>query len=66
MARDVQEEDIYVRTHEVCKFSLLFQFLAQLNPVIAGLSRARSARGTEPHTYVRTYVRTRLQIVRVG
>ena len=34
MARDVQEEDIYVRTHEVCKFSLLFQFLAHLNPVI--------------------------------
>ena len=28
MARDVQEEDIYVRTHEVCKFSWLFQFLA--------------------------------------
>ena len=34
MARDVQEEDIYVRTHEVCKFSWLFQFLAKLNSVI--------------------------------
>ena len=48
---------------------------------LAGLPRARSARGTEPHTHgiwstsfrlvvtwltERTYVRTRLQIVRVG
>ena len=49
--------------------------------IIAGLPRARNARGTEPHTHrswstsfrlvvtwltERTYVRTRLQIVRVG
>ena len=61
--------------------SIVEEHLTSFGALIAGLPRARSARGTEPHTHgiwstsfllvvtwltERTYVRTRLQIVRVG